>query len=180
MRHLLFALLLSPAIAAQTMATIETSKGAMTFTLFDDVAPKTIANFKALADKGWYDGKLFYRVVKGHVIQAGSGDDNDPVTLQQTVPAEFSGKPHLKGTLGLARNEDPDSGSTEFYICDAPRPHLDGKYTVFGQLSDGEQTLDAIANTEVEEEWLDGGEKPIAFHHPKEPVRILSLKVWEQ
>ncbi|WP_115719592.1 peptidylprolyl isomerase [Gallaecimonas mangrovi] len=181
MRLLFLALLvISPALFAKTlMATISTDKGSMTFQLFDDVAPKTVAHFQKLANSGWYNGKTFYRVVKGHVIQAGSGDDNDPVTKNDTVPAEFSSKPHLKGTLGLARDEDPNSGSTEFYICDAVRSHLDGHYTVFGQLTQGEETLDAIANSQVKEEWLTYGDKKVAFHHPKVPIHILAIKVWQ-
>ncbi|MBT1443532.1 peptidylprolyl isomerase [Shewanella sp. JM162201] len=157
---------------AQDLVTIETNLGAMTFELYAEDAPKTVANFQRLAGKGWYDGKRFYRVVKGHVIQAGSLDNND----EPTLVAEFNSRPHIKGTLGLARDEDPNSGSTEFYICDAARPHLDGRYTVFGQLIEGEAVLDAIANVDVIEKYYDDAKK-IAFHEPKTAVVITAIRL---
>jgi cyclophilin family peptidyl-prolyl cis-trans isomerase len=153
--------------AGEETASIETSHGLMTLKFFPEQAPNTVANFKRLAKSGWYEGKTFYRIVKGHVIQAGSADDND----QPLVKAEFNSRPHIKGAVGLARSEDPDSGSTEIYICHEARPHLDGKYTVFGQLTEGIDVLDKIANIEVEEQWV-GDDKDIAFHGPVEKVII--------
>ena len=161
------ALAASPAAAAADPADVcvlETGHGTMAFELFDAQAPLTTANFKRLAGEGVYDGKPFYRVVKGHVIQAGDGGEND----QPTVKGEFGAHPHVTGAVGLARSEDPDSGSTEIYICHAPRPHLDGRYAVFGLLLEGFDVLEAIGNVEVEERW----EGEIAFHKPVEPVVI--------
>jgi cyclophilin family peptidyl-prolyl cis-trans isomerase len=106
-------------------------------------------------------------VVAGHVIQAGDGGEND----QPTVPGEF-GLPHGVGAVGLARDEDPDSGSTEFYVCLAPRPHLDGRYAVFGQVVEGLEVLAAIGAVAVTEKWLGEGEPRVAFHEPVEPVEI--------
>lgn len=157
---------------AEDLVTIETSMGEMTFAFFPDEAPQTVANFKRLAQSGWYEGKSFYRVVKGHVIQAGSLDENS----EPMVEAEFNHHPHLKGTLGLARDEDPNSGSTEFYICHGARPHLDGRYTVFGQLVSGEAVLDAIANVEVIEKYYDE-DKKVAFHEPKTQVTIKAVRL---
>ncbi len=153
--------------AGEESASIETSHGTMTLKFFPEQAPNTVANFKRLVSSGWYEGKTFYRIVKGHVIQAGSADDND----QPMVKAEFNSNPHIKGAVGLARSEDPDSGSTEIYICHEARPHLDGRYTIFGQLIGGLDVLDAIANIEVEEQWV-GDDKDIAFHGPVEKVII--------
>ncbi|QSX41522.1 peptidylprolyl isomerase [Shewanella cyperi] len=173
--HLLLpalACLISLSTQAENRVTIETDMGNMTFEFFPDEAPKTVANFQRLAQTGWYEGKAFYRVVKGHVIQAGSMDENN----EPTVVAEFNSHPHIKGALGLARDEDPNSGSTEFYICDAARPHLDGRYTVFGQLVEGEAVLDAIANVAVTEKWY-GDDKKIAFHEPQKPVLIKAVRL---
>lgn len=164
--------LLSPEGRADNLATIETNMGEMTFEFFPSEAPKTVANFQRLAASGWYNGKPFYRVVKGHVIQAGSLDENS----EPMVEAEFNSHPHIKGTLGLARDEDPNSGSTEFYICHEARPHLDGRYTVFGQLVEGQAVLDAIANVEVIEKYYDD-DKKIAFHEPKTPVIIKAIRL---
>ena len=143
---------------------LETSHGTMVMTLFRAQAPLTTANFEKLVGKGFYDGKPFYRVVEGHVIQAGDGGENDHPTVQ----GEFGAYPHVTGAVGLARSEDPDSGSTEIYICHAPRPHLDGRYAVFGLVVEGLDVLDAIGNVEVEEQW----EGEVAFHKPVEPVLI--------
>ena len=145
-------------------AVLETTAGTMVFRLFEEEAPLTTANFKRLVKAGFYDGKPFYRVVAGHVIQAGDGGEND----EPTVAGEFGAYPHVVGALGLARDSDPDSGSTEIYVCHAPRPHLDGRYAVFGLLVEGFEVLEAIATAEVEEQWL--GE--VAFHKPIEQVVI--------
>ena len=150
--------------AEEEVCVLETSMGTMVFRFFEEEAPLTTANFKELVREGFYDGKKFYRVVAGHVIQAGDGEG----TERPTVKGEFGAHPHVVGAVGLARDEDPDSGSTEFYICHAPRPHLDGRYAVFGLLVEGLDVLEAIGNVEVEEVWL----VQVAFHKPKEPVLI--------
>ena len=150
----------------QEVCVLETSLGTMVFRFFEAEAPLTTANIKRLVRDGFYDGKPFYRVVRGHVIQAGDGGEND----QPTVRGEFGAHPHVTGAVGLARDEDPDSGSTELYICHAPRPHLDGRYAVFGLLIDGFDVLRKIGDVEVEEKWLMDGK--VAFHEPKEPVVI--------
>jgi len=155
-----------PAADAGEVCVLKTSLGTMVFRFYDDVAPRTAAHFRELVRDGFYDGRKFYRVVAGHVIQAGAGDD----TERPTVAAEFNDRPHVPGTVGLARSEDPDSGSTEFYICLAPRPHLDGRYTLFGELIEGRDVLTAIGAVEVNEKFVADGK--VAFHEPKAPVVI--------
>ena len=157
----------SDSIASLEVCLIKTNYGNMQVRFFDEAAPLTTAQFKNLVKDGFYDSLTFYRVVKGHVIQAGTNIDNDI----PTVKAEFNQYPHVVGTVGLARSEDPNSGSTEFYICLVPRPHLNGKYTVFGQLTEGYDVLEKIGNTEIVEQFV-GEEQKIAFHTPKEPVII--------
>ncbi len=154
--------------AGEEVCVLETSMGTMTFRFFDEDAPETVANFKRLVREGFYDGLPFYRVVSGHVIQAGDGGEND----KPLVKGEFGAYPHVTGAVGLARDEDPDSGSTEIYICHAPRPHLDGRYAVFGLVVEGFDVLDAIGRVEVIKDWV-GEEKTIAFHKPKDPVVIV-------
>ena len=154
-------------IASLEVCVLKTNHGDMQFRFFEDAAPLTVAKFKNLATDGFYDSLTFYRVVKDHVIQAGTNIDNDITTVQ----AEFNQYPHVTGTVGLARSEDPNSGSTEFYICLVPRPHLDGKYTVFGQLMEGYDVLENIGNVEIIEQYV-GEDKKIAFHTPEEPVII--------
>lgn len=165
-------LVLAPAVVAEELVVLETSMGTMKVRLFRDAAPRTAQAFVDLVEDGFYDGTEFYRVVAGHVIQVGDGGENDRPTVPfEAKKPEEGGHPHVKGAVGLARDEDPDSGSTEIYVCHAARPHLDGNYTVFGELAEGLEVLDAIAAVEVDEEWL-GDEGTIAFHHPKEAVTI--------
>ena len=159
-------------IASLEVCLLKTNYGDMQFRFFEKAAPLTTTKFKNLVKEGFYDSLTFYRVVKDHVIQAGSGGENDIPTVQ----AEFNQYPHITGTVGLARSKDPNSGSTEFYICLVPRPHLDGKYTVFGQLMEGYDVLEKIGNIEIVEQYV-GDEKNIAFHSPKEPVTIEKITI---
>lgn len=154
----------APAQAGEEeVAVLKTTMGTMVLRFYDKDAPLTTANFKKLVREGWYDGRPFYRVVKGHVIQAGDGDGGG-----QTVKAEVNSRLHVPGAVGLAREADPDSGSTEFYICLAPRPHLDGKYTIFGQVIEGMDVLEKIGNVDVTMNYVGN----VAFHEPKTPVLI--------
>lgn len=142
--------------------------GRVAFELFPEDAPKTVAQFKALVRKGFYDGKDFYRVVRGHVIQTGGGD-------APKLPPEFNARPHVFGTLGLGRTGDEWSGDSEFYVCVAARPYLDGKYTVFGRLVEGAAVLEKIAVVPVEERWEGPGR--MAMHKPLEPVVIKKARL---
>jgi cyclophilin family peptidyl-prolyl cis-trans isomerase len=159
-------------LASLDICTLETNQGIITFRFFEEAAPQTVKKFKGLVNDGFYDSLTFYRVVKGHVIQAGDGG----LSEIPTVIAEFNKHPHVTGTVGLARSEDPNSGSTEFYICLEPRPHLNEKYTVFGQLVDGYDVLEIIGNIEIIEQFV-GEEQKIAFHTPIEPVVILKATI---
>jgi len=152
------------------VAVLETSLGTMVFQLFEKDAPKTVANFKALVKEGFYDGKPFYRVVAGHVIQTGDGGESG----RPTVPDEFNSNPHVAGALGLAHDKEPNTGSTEIYVCLAPRPHLDGRFTVFGQIIEGMDVLAKIGAVPVNEKFLEGN---VAFHEPKEPVLIRKARL---
>ena len=170
---LLCALLLPAApAAAEELVVLETSMGTMKVRLFRDAAPRTAQAFVDLVEDGFYDGTEFYRVVTGHVVQFGDGGENDrpAVPFEAKKPAD-GGHPHVAGAVGLARDADPDSGSTKIYVCLAPRPHLDGNYTVFGEVAEGLDVLAEIGAVEVDEQWV-GDEGTIAFHAPKEPVVI--------
>ena len=154
---------------APEVCVMKTDLGAMVFEFFEADAPKTVAQFKALVRKGFYDGKDFYRVVRGHVIQAGGGD-------APKLPPEFNSRPHVFGALGLGRTGDEWSGDSEIYVCVAARPYLDGKYTVFGRLVEGFEILERIAAVPVEEQWV-GPDSRMAMHKPIEPVVIRSARI---
>lgn len=160
----------APPPAAEEVFVLETSLGTMVFQLFEKDAPRTVESFRKLVREGFYDGRPFYRVVQGHVIQTGDGGESG----RPTVPDEFNANPHVAGALGLAHDKEPNTGSTEIYVCLAPRPHLDGRFTVFGQIVEGMDVLQKIGAVPVNEKFLEDG---VAFHEPKEPVLIRKARL---
>ncbi len=128
---------------------LKTTKGDLLLQLFPREAPLHVASFLTLIESGYYDGLDFHRVVGDFVVQGGCyrGDGNGSGTgfdPQGALPAEFNPLPYLTGTLGMPRNEDPDSGGSQIFITHRPTPHLDGRYTVFGQTLRGFGVLDAL------------------------------------
>jgi peptidyl-prolyl cis-trans isomerase B (cyclophilin B) len=118
--------------------------GAIVIELYPDVAPKHVENFVTLTDKGFYNGLKFHRVEPGFVVQTGDPKGDGTGGPGYTIKAEFNEKPHLEGTLGMARAQHPDSAGSQFYICLAPSPFLDRKYTVFGQVVQGMDVVKKI------------------------------------
>jgi len=123
---------------------IDTAKGPILIELYPDSAPNTVANFKALAGKGYYDGLIFHRVIPGFMAQGGDPDGTGMGGPGYKVKAEFNERKHVRGTLAMARSSDPDSAGSQFYICFGPQPHLDGQYTIFGQVTEGMDVVDQI------------------------------------
>lgn len=107
-------------------------------------APKTVENFVALAQKGFYNSLTFHRVVPDFVVQGGCPKGDGTGGPGYTIPAEFNARKHVRGTLAMARSQDPDSAGSQFYICYGPTPHLDRSYTVFGQVTSGMEHVDRI------------------------------------
>jgi len=119
--------------------------------MFPDSAPNTVANFIYLAKKGFYDGLTFHRVEPDFVIQGGDPNGNGTGGPGYHIKAEFNSRKHLEGTVAMARSDDPDSAGSQFYICLAPQPSLDGKYTVFGQVIEG---MDVVKKIKVGDKML--------------------------
>lgn len=120
--------------------------GRVVIELFPDIAPKTVERIKTLANQGFYDNTPFHRVIEGFMAQGGdptgTGTGGSPLP---DLPAEFSSERRfLRGTCGMARTSDPNSGNSQFYIMFAPAPHLDGQYTIWGQVVQGMQFVDQI------------------------------------
>jgi cyclophilin family peptidyl-prolyl cis-trans isomerase len=134
----------APAGAAKKAVITLANGGRIEMDLYPDVAPLTVANFAKLAGSGFYNNLTFHRVEPGFVVQGGDPNGNGTGGPGWTVKAEFSNKPHIRGTLAMARAQDPDSAGSQFYICLAPAPFLDGKYTVFGQVTKGMELVDQI------------------------------------
>ena len=139
----------SPGRAPGPHVLIETDRGKLTIELLSDVAPKTIARFTELVKKGFYNGLTFHSVVPKFLIQGGDPSGDGTGGSGQTIPAEFNEKKHKAGTVGMARTKDPDSADSQFYICLEPQPFLDGKYTVFGQVTEGLDLLPKFQEGDV-------------------------------
>ncbi len=102
-----------------------------------DLAPKHVARIKELTRQGFYDGLKFHRVIGGFMAQTGDPRGDGTGGSGVKLPAEFSNEPFRRGTLGMARSSDPNSADSQFFICFARTRHLDGQYTVWGQVVDG-------------------------------------------
>lgn len=142
-------------MANNEVAIIKTSLGEMVIAFWPDVAPKTVDNFKSLAQKGFYDGTCFHRIVKGFMIQGGDPLTKDPAEEHRwgtgdpgyKVKAEFNAKPHVRGVLSMARSQDPNSAGSQFFICLADARFLDRQYTAFGEVLKGDDVLGKIGET---------------------------------
>ncbi len=125
---------------------LDLKSGRVTIQLRPDLAPKHVERVRLLAREGFYDNTPFHRVIEGFMAQggdptgAGTGGSKHP-----NLPAEFSrSAKFVRGTVGAARTGDPNSANSQFYIMFAPAPHLDGQYTIWGQVTDGMDHVDQI------------------------------------
>ena len=132
-----------------SVARITTPKGDMVFSFYADDAPQHCAAFIKLADAGFYDGLAFHRVEPGFVIQGGDPKGDGTGGPGYNLKAEFSDRPHVRGTVAMARAASPDSAGSQFYICLGDARFLDKQYTVFGQLTEGLETLDEIRRGDI-------------------------------
>jgi peptidyl-prolyl cis-trans isomerase B (cyclophilin B) len=137
---------------AGTKAVVETKFGTIVLKFFPEIAPNHVDNFITLAKDKFYDGSTFHRVIPGFMIQGGDPNSRsgDGAGVGRGGPgyslkAEFSDRHHQRGTLSMARSRDPDSAGSQFFICVADAPHLDGQYTVFGEVVSGMDVVDKIA-----------------------------------
>ena len=138
---------------SEQQAVIRTKLGVITLKFFPEVAPNHVNNFIELAKKGFYNGTIFHRVVPKFVIQGGDPNSKNPDRSKHgtggpgyNVKAEFSKTPHKRGTLSMARSALPDSAGSQFFICVAAAPFLDGKYTAFGEVVKGIEVVDKIVS----------------------------------
>jgi peptidylprolyl isomerase len=141
---------------------LDLEDGRVVIQLRPDLAPKHVARIKELAREGFYDGIVFHRVIPGFMAQSGdptgtgSGGSDKP-----NLPAEFSNEPFERGTLGMARTSDPNSANSQVFINFAATPHLNGQYTVWGQVVEGMELVDQIEKGEP----------------PRNPDKIIQMRV---
>ena len=141
---------------------LELDTGPVTIKLRPDLAPKHVERIKELAREGFYDGVVFHRVIPRFMAQGGdptgtgSGGSKKP-----DLPAEFSRQPHVRGACSMARTQDENSANSQFFICFDDARYLDGKYTVWGEVVEGMENVDALPKGEP----------------PRNPGKIVSMKV---
>jgi len=125
-------------------AILETTKGTIKFELYETEAPITTKNFIDLAQKGFYNGLTFHRVIRVFMIQGGFPKGDGTGGPVYTILDEFHPKlKHTKGAVSMA-NAGPNTGGSQFFITEAPQPHLDGKHSVFGQVREGQNVVESI------------------------------------
>ncbi|MEE9217902.1 MAG: peptidylprolyl isomerase [Acidobacteriota bacterium] len=167
------------ATAAEEVGVITTDVGRIVIRFFPDVAPNHVDNFKDLARTRFYDGTTFHRVVPGFVIQGGdpNSKDDDPRNDglgdgPRQLKAEFNDRPHVRGSLSMARSRDPNSASCQFFIVLEESPQsraLDGKYTLFGEVIEGMDTVERIVEL--------AGPVAARTQKPRKPVVMRSVRI---
>ncbi|MDA3838229.1 MAG: peptidylprolyl isomerase [Candidatus Delongbacteria bacterium] len=145
-------------------AVLETEKGNIMITFFEKEAPNHVINFKKLIESGFYNGKIFHRVIEDFVIQTGKTEKKDLELIDPEI-----NKIHFRGAVGAGRKDDkvnPDmkSDPTEFYITLRPKPELDGKYTIFGRVAEGMDVVEEISKMHTNDKDF-----------PDEPVKIIKV-----
>jgi cyclophilin family peptidyl-prolyl cis-trans isomerase len=155
-------------VSTNPVAIVETSMGTFKIELFADKAPHTVQNFIELVNRGFYKNMIFHRVVAGFVIQTGDPTGTGRGGSEKSIKLEIH--PDLKhdraGIVGMARSQDPDSATSQFYITLGPAPHLDGKYAIFGRVIEGLEVVMAIGQVEV-----GPGDRPVV------PVELKSISL---
>jgi len=137
----------------EEIAVLQTNRGRIVLKFFADVAPKHVEAFKKLTRSGFYDGVRFHRVIPGFMIQGGDPNSKSDDRSRHgsggpgyQLPAEFNDIPHTPGIVSAARTSDPNSAGSQFFLMHGRSPHLDRQYTVYGQVIEGMDVVDAIAN----------------------------------
>ncbi len=156
----LLAVTILPA-SAKDYLKMDLKQGQVVIELRPDLAPKHVARIKELADKGFYDGIIFHRVIAGFMAQTGDPTGTGRGGSGQKLNAEFTKTPFKRGTVGMARSSAINSGDSQFFICFTSVPSLDGQYTVWGEVVKGMEFVDQIQKGEP----------------PRNPDRIVKMRV---
>lgn len=149
-----------------------TDGGNFTITVYPHVAPQTVENFISLVESGFYNGLTFHRVIDGFMAQGGDPKGDGTGGSDKTIKGEFSSNgfenklSHQRGVVSMARSQDPDSASSQFFICYDAAPHLDGEYAAFGYVTSGMETVDSFLS--------DGTD---AQDRPNKEVKIKSMTI---
>ena len=145
--------IIKPKEKTMSVAVIKTNMGTIEIELFAKETPKTVENFVGLANKGYYNGVIFHRVIDGFMIQGGDPNGDGTGGPGYTIHGEFASNgfkndlKHTRGVLSMARAMDPNSAGSQFFIMHQDAPHLDGEYAAFGKVIEGMENVDKIAKT---------------------------------
>ena len=134
----------APAPDPENTLYLDLPSGRVVIQMLPKTAPRHVLRIKELTRKGFYDGLPFHRVIPGFMAQTGDPQGNGSGGSGQQLKAEFSREQHLRGTVSMARASDPNSADSQFFICFAPSPFLDGQYTVWGRVVSGMEFVDKI------------------------------------
>ncbi|MEI8187046.1 MAG: peptidylprolyl isomerase [Chlorobiaceae bacterium] len=134
----------APAVDRENTIYLDLPAGRVVIQMLPNIAPHHVARIKELTRKGFYNGLSFHRVIPGFMAQTGDPQGDGSGGSGQQLKAEFSREPHIRGTVSMARASDPNSGDSQFFICFAPAPFLDGNYTVWGHVVSGMEYVDRI------------------------------------
>ena len=127
---------------------LETTQGRVAIAMRPDLAPNHVARIRELVSDGFYDGLVFHRVIDGFMAQTGCPHGTGTGGSGRKLKAEFSKEKHVRGTVSMARAQNPDSADSQFFICFAESPWLNGQYTVWGQVTQGMENVDKIKRGE--------------------------------
>jgi peptidyl-prolyl cis-trans isomerase B (cyclophilin B) len=134
-------------------AVVKTNKGVFSFKLYSEDAPNTVTNFIRLAQAGFYDGLTWHRYVEGFVIQGGDPRGNGTGGSGHPITFEANDQTHMKGAVGMARSQDRNSATSQFYVCLEDQHQLDGGYVVFGQV-DNEKEMEVVSSLRAQDSIL--------------------------
>ena len=151
------------------VARIETTAGPIVAELYPRQAPHHVNSFVFLANSGYYDGVIFHRVIPGFMIQGGDPTGTGGGGPGYKLRSEFNDTKHVRGIVSAARTNDPNSAGSQFFIMHGEAPHLDNKYTAYGRVTEGMETVDKIAQAPADEN-----------DRPSDPVSIKSIKIEEK
>ena len=156
------------------VTTFETDAGDIEMEFYPDVAPNHVRNIICLSKVGYFDGLIFHRCIPGFVIQGGCPIGNGTGGPGFCLKQEFNRKPHLRGTLSMARASSPDSAGSQFFVCVAATPQLDNQYTVFGKVTQGMNVVDKIvtARTDANDRPL----QPVSIKRAKVTIKVVKKK----
>jgi peptidyl-prolyl cis-trans isomerase B (cyclophilin B) len=166
------------------VAKVETNHGSIEMEFYPQAAPNHVQNFLKLARSGFYEGSLFHRIIAGFMMQGGMAKD-PAADVKTPLMAEFSSVKHVFGTVSMARTNNPNSATTQFFICFAAQPQLDGNYSVFGQVISGQEIVKEIERVQTDHSPCkkcgkvvrSGGATPCCgAHHEDRPEHDVVIK----